>query len=137
MIGDLLLIAVRLAHALSAAIWIGSAFLLTVAPSAVWEVPDHERRGLREGFRLGVAVFVVSGAVMTAERLSSAALPPTYVAVLGFKIALAVWMFGMARRLDAASPARREGARRLLIAGVGIYILALILRRIFEQSVRL
>jgi hypothetical protein len=135
-IGDLLLGAVRLAHALAAALWVGGAFILTIAPTVVQGIGGDDGRRLRDSMRIGVAVFVLSGAIMAAERLGSAPVPPTYFAVLGTKIVLAAWMFAVARGLGRAQRDRGEDGRRLLVLGLVIYVLAMILRSMYEHALR-
>jgi hypothetical protein len=135
-IGELFLGAIRLAHALAAALWVGGAFVFALAPALAQRIGGDEGRRLRESLRIGVAVFVLSGAIMAAERLGSAPLPPTYFAVLAMKIALAAWVFSVARGLGRPPSARGETTRRVLIAGVAIYGLAMVLRGIYEHAIR-
>jgi hypothetical protein len=86
---------------------------------------------------MGVAVFILTGAIMTADRLASAPLPPGYLVVLGIKVAAAAWMFSIARGLGSARQRSAETARRLLLVGAAIYALAMVLRGIYEQAIRL
>jgi putative copper export protein len=140
--GEPLLAVLRLAHALAAAVWVGGilAYALSASGSPSLALASPAWRGLREALRIGVGVFLLTGAVLAAERLSSAALPPTYAALLALKIILGLWMFAIARRIGA-SPGRdptwwRAPERQVLLIGVVIYALALTLRSIYEQTIR-
>jgi hypothetical protein len=135
-IGELLLGTVRLAHALAAALWVGGALIFVMAPGLARGIGGEDGRRLRESLRIGVAVFVLSGAIMTAERLGSAPLPPTYFAALGLKIGLAAWMFAVARGMGKAQAEPGARTQRLLVLGVVIYGLAMVLRSIYEHTIR-
>jgi Ca2+/H+ antiporter len=97
---------------------------------------------LRETLRATIGVFLVTGAFLAVQRLSSAALPPTYFAALAVKVALALAMFGAARRLAvAAGPPVgawwQTPEVTVLGLGVAIYALAIALRAIYEDTIRL
>ena len=136
MIAEVLLGALRLAHALAAAMWLGGALAY-----AVGAAPPPGRPGvwLRDLLRPAIGVFVVTGTIMAADRLASAPLPPWYFGLLGMKVALGVWMFTLARGLG--SPRQPQvawitGARGILLLGVVVYALALTLRSIYEATLR-
>lgn len=129
----------RLGHALAAALWVGSALVYALTLSGPSPRPVSPL--LRETFGAGVAVFVLTGTVLAFQRLSSAPVPPTYPALLGVKIALGAWMFGLARRLGAAQTESQPRPRvaiewQLAILGVAIYALAIALRAIYEDAIR-
>jgi putative copper export protein len=138
-IADVLVAGLRLAHALSAALWIGGTLTYALVEQPTRGAPAAWR-GFREALRAGIAVFVVTGAILTMERLSSAALPPTYFAVLGVKVLLGIWMFLLARHIGAATPGAREWwerpETRVLAIGVVIYGLAIALKSIYEDTIR-
>jgi hypothetical protein len=135
-VGDLLLGAVRLAHALAAALWVGGAMLFTLAPALRGGVDNVQSRRVRDSLRIGVAVFILTGVIMAAERLGSAPLPPTYVAALALKIGLAAWMFAIARSLGRARGDADKLTQRLLVLGGLVYALALALRSMYEHAIR-
>lgn len=87
----------------------------------------------------GVAVFILTGALLAVQRLASAPLPISYPIVLVIKVGLGVWMFVLARR---AGTNASIGALRVPIpwqlAGIGvvIYGLAIALRAIYEDAIR-
>ncbi len=135
MIGELLLGVVRLAHALAAATWVGGAVIFALAPALGKALASEDGRRIRDVLRAGVAVFVVTGAIMTADRLGSAPVPPTYFAVLAVKIGLSAWMFAVARDAGVSQARGTDPSRRLLMLGVLIYALALVLRSIYEHAI--
>jgi len=128
---------VRLAHALAAATWVGGAIIFVAAPAVAKTVAGPDGRHARELLRAGVAVFVLTGAIMTVERLGSAPVPPTYFAVLAVKVAAAVWMFAIARAAGRRDIQGADPTRRLLTLGLVIYALAMVLRSIYEHAIRL
>jgi putative copper export protein len=143
--GEVLLGSVRLAHALAAALWVGGTLVYAFTPSDFDAkgslVPDL--RKYREALRLGIGVFVVSGALLAVERLGSAPLPPAYFAILVVKVALGIWMFAAARHIGAARLSTAERSAiwsraeyRVLALGIVIYALALALRSIYEGVIR-
>ena len=129
-----LLGALRLAHALAALLWVGSAVVFALgAPSANAVLAPR----LRDLLGVGVAVFVLSGTLLAAQRLSSAALPPSYAVVLAIKVGLGLWMFMLARKPrsgESRLPLSVNG--QLAIIGVLIYALAIALRSIYEDAIR-
>lgn len=144
-IGEALAGALRLAHALAAAAWVGGAlvYLLTAPTGSVSGREDRAERAFREVLRTGVGVFIVTGAIMAIERLSSAPLPPAYFAILGAKVGLGFWMFALARQLGMRRSSisstrvwwqRPEG--KLLVLGVIVYSLAIALRSVYETTIR-
>ncbi|MBM2810918.1 MAG: hypothetical protein HW416_1677 [Chloroflexi bacterium] len=141
---ELLLAALRLAHALAAAVWLGGTltYALTSAVSTGGSAGPMVWRGFREALRTGIGVFVLTGVVMAAERLSAAALPPTYAALLAIKVLLGLWMFSAARQIggETASagslPMWRRAEAQVLGVGVVIYAIAIALRSIYEQTIR-
>jgi len=141
-IPELLVAGLRLAHALSAALWVGGtlAFAL-VDQSARSAVGPSPWRTFREALRIGIGVFVLTGGIMTVERLGSATLPPTYFGVLAVKVGLGIWMFALARRIGAVSPTGIVWWRRpeasVIGLGVAIYGLAIALKSIYEDALRL
>ena len=142
---ELLLVAVRWAHAMAAVAWIGgSAFLLWVVEPALGAAGDGVwvealRRAVYRGFRdvvdAAIVALVVSGAVLTFDRIASAAASPAYVAVLGAKVALAVVTFYIATRLRRADPARRLPLARWQVGlGALVILLAAVLKTLYESG---
>jgi hypothetical protein len=142
--GEVLLGSVRLSHALAAAVWIGGTLVFALLPAESAAAGGlHRMRAFRQALRLGIGVFVLSGALLAVERLGSAPLPPVYFGILVVKVALGIWMFFVARRIGAFPAPASQGiallARaeyRVLALGVAIYALALALRSIYEDVIR-
>lgn len=135
--GEALLGVLRLAHALAAALWVGSALVFALTRTSIHPRPSSLL--LRETFGAGVAVFVLTGMVLAFQRLASAPVPPAYAAVLAVKIALGVWMFALARRMGTIGPDNTRGVPmewQLAGIGIAIYALAIALRSIYEDSIR-
>ncbi len=139
MITEVLLGALRLAHALAAALWIGGtltyALVQPPAASANWGA-------FREALRVGIGIFILTGVILAMERLSSATLPPTYMGVLAVKVGLGLWMFALARRIGTAQTAEtslvwwRRPESQVLGLGAVIYGLAVALKSIYEDTIR-
>ncbi len=140
--GEVLLGGVRLAHALAAALWLGGSLMYALLPNGaiVSDAVRPAARAFRQALRLGIGVFVLSGAVLAVERLGSAPLPPTYFAILVVKVGLGIWMFALARHIGTARlPAGAIWTRpeaRVLGLGIAIYALAIALRAIYESAIR-
>ena len=141
-IGDVLVGSLHQAHALAAAIWIGGMTMYLVASRATsGGLPAEALLRFREVLRIGIAVFLLTGAFMTVQRLSSAPLPPLYFALLVAKVGLALWLFSLARRIGRGVPVldgrwwtHSEG--RIVVGGVVIYGLAMALRIVYENTIR-
>jgi uncharacterized membrane protein len=117
---DIFLLAVRWAHALAAVAWVGGSifFLLVLRPALsktegreaglAGELVGREFRGLVDTC---VVVLVLTGVVLTFDRLTSPVIGVSYVVTLGLKVALAVGMFALAwaRRVQPRRPERAEG----------------------------
>ena len=102
--GDVFLLVVRWLHLVSAAAWVGGSlfYLLVLRPalrrsgdsSGVTESAAVEFRALVD---TSILVILVTGIILTFNRLTPGIVGVPYVVVLGVKIALSLWMFVMAR----------------------------------------
>jgi uncharacterized membrane protein len=119
----------RWAHLLAAVAWVGGGlFYLVVLRPASRALPDPWRGSLitaaqaryRELVEATIAVLVVTGAVLSFDRLSGPGSSLPYVSLLALKVSLAAWMFYLAyrmgrlaggRRGDAGTRGRREAGR--------------------------
>lgn len=154
-VGTLLMVLMRWAHALAAIVWLGGGVYASIVLRPrlqVLQTGDAERLqiGLRRDFgRLvngAMAVFVVSGVLLTFDRLSGRGATPAYAIVLAIKVALALWMFAIAQHLQRRGlvPARRGRAaafwwrisspRTLLWMGAVVVLLAAILKALYERA---
>lgn len=148
---DAIRVAVRLGHALAAALWVGGGlfYLVALNPAIADMQTFRERpvllsrvsRHFRDTVRLAVASFIFTGAVLTFDRLAQAVLSTGYVVVLGIKIALSLAMFWMAGRLSSeASVGWRlgrlavDGPTLVLTLGITVYLLAIVLKVMFERE---
>jgi uncharacterized membrane protein len=171
-VGEVLRLAIRWVHAVATVAWVGGSlfYLLALRPAArsAGASPDLEcavAAHFREVVEASLVVLVVSGAILTFDRLSSGAASPVYIAVLAIKVALALvmcwlaWELGWAgRRKQAAArrastlasqhpAAQRTGfagwltawlapSRLILVLGLVVMFLAVVLRQTFEAGLR-
>ena len=151
---DVILLIIRWAHALAAVIWIGgSLFMLLAARPALRALrnePGNDQasgllaRALSAEFRpivlTAIGVLIVSGVLLTVDRLTSDAAGMAYTAVLVAKIVLAVYAFVIAwllpRRANGAGgvAGALSGPAALTTAGVIVIGLADVLTWLFERG---
>ena len=153
---DWILLLIRWAHALGAVAWVGGGifYLMVLRPVFRRATPDAAvGRSIGEEFRglvnTAIVVLVVTGAILTASRLTLDTVTTPYVAVLAVKIALALYMMAVMRfrrprmegqqdRADAGLWVRVKGTASgptaLLVIGVIIFGLADVLAALFEDS---
>jgi uncharacterized membrane protein len=150
---EALLIAIRWAHALATVVWLGGGAYATLILGR--QLRDEEeatatRIGRATGAEFGrwlrgaTVVFIVSGAILTFDRLASRGATTAYGVVLAVKVALALWMFSIAQsvgRRRKAKPATGRGAallrmlgspQMLLWLGAIVVLLAAILKTLYE-----
>lgn len=102
---DWILVIIRWGHLAAAVAWVGGgAFWLLVLRPAIRRsqgLPPDTGAALRDEFRgltaTAMAALLLTGAVLTAARLTGGAATTPYAAVLALKIALALYMFYIAR----------------------------------------
>ncbi len=143
---DLPMVLIRWAHSLAAIAWVGGALFhwVVLGPAARESLsPEHlallhEKLGaaFRELAQVGTAIFVITGALMAFERLSSGSVPPAYALLLAAKVLLAMFMFHLALQMQ-----RRPGTgvgpwRAMFAVGSTVVLLAIILRTIYEARLR-
>lgn len=131
----------RWLHAVAAVAWIGGVLfeLLALGPAFGGAVPPEAQTRIdvatREIVQSSLVVFLLSGAILTFERLSYNVVGTAYVSLLGLKIVLAVAMFQIAFRSRRARPELRTlGSRWVAGLGLAILLLAALLKSIFERS---
>lgn len=155
-VGDLILVVMRWAHGLAAIVWLGGgAYATLVLGPQLRALDDRDlaatvRRGTGREFSrlvdLSTVVFIVSGMVLTFDRLASQGATVAYGVVLALKVALALWMFAIAQRLkERRRPASVRRATRwqmvwssrlLLWLGAVVVLLAALLKAIYEAGLR-
>ena len=147
-----LLVVLRFIHVLAAALWVGGGIVVLAARSTPNVAPlsgiSSAALGRTVGRLVGTgfAVFVLTGALLTFNRLAEQSIDAAYVAVLAAKVLLALAMFRLAvpgrRRADpqAATSASRpwwRGRTALIVAfGLLAYLLSLILNEMAELGFR-
>ena len=138
---DLLLVAMRWFHSAAAVIWVGAVMfeLLTSAKTEsagnVASLRAARQAALRDVVQTALVIFLISGAILTFDRLSRGAATSAYVTLLGIKLLLSVVMFQVAFRFrGAAGSTRLLGLR--LVAGLGLLVLfaASLLKTLYERA---
>ncbi len=143
-----LIVILRWTHAVAAALWVGGG-VLYLALRALPEDGSARIGGADLGrtvgnvLRIGIGVFVLTGGVLTAARLTGPEVGALYVGLLALKILLAVTMFGLAMpRPRRARGERPRGPlwreRPVWIVGLGlvVYLISLGLDELIEASLR-
>ena len=147
---DIILLIIRWAHALAAVVWIGGSLFLLLAGRPAFRKADPQGlvgRALAVEFRpivaTAIAVLIVSGVILTVDRLTSEAAGIAYTAVLIAKIVLAIYAFGIAWLLPRSRGRERQTSRirgallgpvALTIIGVIVIGLADVLTWLFERG---
>lgn len=160
-IGDALIVALRWAHVLATIAWLGGgAYATLILAPRLREAAGDAGRPLAERLRAetardfarwvdtAIVVFIVSGVLLTFDRLARRGATVEYGIVLGLKVGLAFWMFGIARGVGrrrrhptprgrwAAARAFLGSPRLLLWLGALVVLLATILKAISEAALR-
>ena len=150
---EALLIAMRWAHALATVVWLGGGAYATLILGRQLRDEDEAtatRIGRATGAEFGrwlrgaTVVFVVSGAILTFDRLASRGATTAYGVVLAVKVALALWMFAVAQGIGRRHRQRQSSGRwtdllralgspqTLLWLGAIVVLLAAILKTLYE-----
>ncbi|MCY4415814.1 MAG: hypothetical protein OXE87_05830 [Chloroflexi bacterium] len=129
----IILLLIRWAHALAAVAWIGGSLFMLLAARPALRNADPQGlvgRALAVEFRpvvtTAIAVLIVSGVILTVDRLTSDAAGIAYTAVLVAKIVLAVYAFGVAWLLPRRREQRAGGIRRALAGPVALTVVGII-----------
>ena len=161
---DVFLLIVRWLHIVSAAAWVGgSIFYLVALRPALRRSPEGSRlvnaaaaTEFRALVETCIYVLIATGVILTLHRLTPGVVGVPYVAVLGAKIALSVWMFALAwsrRRRTVVTEAFRtqettptgrlgkvlravSGYNRIVILGLIVFLLSDLLKTLFELALR-
>ena len=166
---DILGVAIRWIHAVSAVFWIGgSLFYLVVLRPAL---RDAGKRGalnngrlntlialhFREWVHLSMVALLVSGVILTFDRLTEPSTSSTYIATLVVKIVISFWLFGIGmatyrkRVLQQLSVPHQEeenrkpllvrwarplaSPRMIVYGGLAVVLLSDILKIAFERDI--
>ena len=154
-LGDGLIVMVRWLHAIGAVAWVGgSAFFALVVrpaqrvdPEGVGQVVGRFVGPYRDMVDASIITIVITGLILTFERLTGNDASVAYFLVLSVKLVIAGWMFYMVWSLRRAGfiPEARSGLTQrlswlfgynaLLAGGVIVFLLAGLLRAIFETAI--
>jgi len=161
-VSDVFLLVVRWVHLIAAAAWIGgSLFYLVVLRPTLHKFPkgsDLASIATASEFRAlvdtSIFVLLTTGVILTFNRLSTGIVGMPYVATLGIKIALSVWMFGLARNRRRRRALVNEdnntattstswlgkisravsGYNTIVILGIIVFLLSDLLKVLFELA---
>ncbi len=154
---DWILVVIQWAHNLAAVAWVGGGiFYLMVLRPAIRRargLPAETTAEVGREFRglvtTAIGVLLITGAIMTASRLTEGSVATPYVAVLVAKIVLALYMFYVVRFLrqrsypeEPETPASRlgrftgrlSGTTALLIIGIAVIGLSDVLDALVEDA---
>ncbi len=158
---DVFLIVVRFLHSIAAVSWVGGSifYLLVLRPASQKEVSAWStlNQGVAKEFKglvdTCILVLVVTGTIMTFDRLTSGIIGVPYAVVLAAKVLLALWMFYMVltkrRRINQERPAEASSASKpiwfkaarivygynlIVVLGILVFLLADLLRFLVEKG---
>ena len=153
-VGDALFLVIRWLHAISAVAWVGGGlfYLLVLRPSLRRSASAADP-AIGQDFRAlvmtAMGILLVTGVIMTFDRLTSGFVGVPYVAVLVVKVSMAMYMFYLVRFLRPGTyPEEPEGhaqgyrrwtgwisgATLVVILGVIVILLADVLSTLFENG---
>ncbi len=151
-VSDLLFVAIRWLHNISAAALVGGGLFYLLVLRPVWrqsgggpdEAVSSEFRALAT---TAAGILLVTGAVLSFNRLTSGFVGVPYAVVLAVKVALALCMFYLV--LFVRRGARQNGSRKsprwlsalsggaaMALLGVIVFLLADVLSALFERGLR-
>ena len=158
-IADYLMLAIRWLHTLAAVAWVGGGifYLLVLRPAMRRSSPTDRSLAAAIGpeFRslvnVAIAVLIITGAVLTFDRLTDTFVGAAYAGVLAAKVALACYAFYLVRFLRRSSyPEEPEAAGRwprrlvtlctgttaILVVGVIVFLLSELLVELFQVGLK-
>ena len=164
-ISEAFMLIVRWLHLTSAVAWIGgSIFYLLVLRPALRRSPGGARAvnaataaEFRALVETCVYVLIATGVILTFHRLSPGVVGAPYVAILGAKIALSIYMFALVwkrrrRRIPTAEPPAQPntpppgtirkiltaaaGYNAIIILGLAVLLLSDILKTLYELALK-
>ncbi|MCS6801042.1 MAG: hypothetical protein RMM58_04405 [Chloroflexota bacterium] len=144
---DLFRAAIRWLHVLAAVGWIGGGLFYWLVLNHVWadagvkqrsaEVRALIARRFREVTATCILVVVVTGVIITVDRLTDPRVSIEYVVLLAIKLALVAFMYVVFRQLDdRRAPRRWATPEAILGAGVLVFLVTVVLRLVYEAALR-
>ena len=156
---DILVLIIRWLHAIAAVAWVGGGifYLLVLRPHlrTSSDSDDEAAQAIAREFRglvtTAIGILIITGVIMSFNRLTSDVIGTTYIIVLAIKVALALYMFYLVRFLRRGSypqqpspSVRARGVRYLSLAmtsttaimviGIIVFLLADVLKVLFETG---
>ena len=146
-ITEVLSIIIRWLHAIASATWVGGGifYVLVLRPS-LKQIESETIIAIAEDFRsmvtTSMTVLLITGAILTFERLTSGFVGTLYVVTLATKIALALYMFYLVRFIRTRDRGNSNnkltsiisGPTTVVVLGAVIFLLADVLNSIFEKG---
>ncbi|MBX5492650.1 MAG: hypothetical protein IRZ14_15985 [Chloroflexi bacterium] len=150
----LLLAIIRAAHGVTAAVWLGVSLAGVLSPTWLSAARASGRLSLRALAQFSMWALLVTGALLTLQRLADPAVSPLYVGLLAFKLALvgAMGLVALAAptplaNVGGSAAAPRPGRWRLALAapwrerlllglGLAAYVLGSLLTSAYEAVLR-
>ena len=156
-INEILFICLRWVHSVAAISWVGGGiFYLLILKPFLRSYPNIKETHIAANFRglvsVAMAILLISGAILTFERLTSGFIGPSYVIVLCTKITIAAYMFYLVRFVKSGLLKKNESMPRpktrgwislmtgnsaVVVLGLVVFLLADVLSAIFENGLRL
>ena len=153
---EIILLLARWIHAISAVAWIGGSIVFAAVlrpvgklePEAMGALMPRIARYYRDIVDVSVVAIIISGLLLTLDRLSDEAATAGYGAVLAAKLALAGVMFYQMWNLRQSRGSNAEpggiqgkiswllGYNALIAIGVVVYFLANLLAILFDDGLR-
>jgi len=155
-VSDILFLIIRWLHAISAVAWIGGGlfYLLVLRPSLRRSLSSANAAIGQEFLALvttAMGILLVTGVILSFDRLTSGFVGTAYAIVLAIKISLALYMFYLVRFLRSRTyPDDPQGqstrfqkwvtalssGTTVVVLGVIVFLLADILSALFEQGLK-
>ncbi|MSQ15239.1 MAG: hypothetical protein EXR50_05195 [Dehalococcoidia bacterium] len=158
---DIFRIGLRWVHALAGVAWVGGSifYFLVLSPAVesltMVRAPQELMAAIGAEFRslvkTAIPIFIFSGVILALDRFSQGSITTEYVIVLALKVSLAAGMFWIAVRLGERRPAPAAGSGDslggwfrarvsypvlVLILGIMVYLLAIVLKVMYEAALR-
>lgn len=155
-VSEVLFLLIRWIHAIAAVAWVGGGlFYLLILRPYLRRTANGVEVAIGKDFRtlvtMAMGILLVTGSIMTFERLASGFIGTPYIIVLAIKVVLAIYMFYLIRfvRLQTRrnNPQLRYARYKLwisalfsgttvVILGIIVFLLADILSTIFEAGLK-
>ncbi len=153
---EIVLLFARWIHAISAVAWIGGSIVFAAVlrpvskaqPEVMGALMPRIARYYRDVVDISVVAIIISGLLLTLDRLTEDAATASYGVVLGVKLALAgvmfyqMWNLRQSKRREPESTGLRGriswmlGYNALIALGVVVYFLANLLAILFDDGLR-